>query len=55
MKVIILILKFRCPSCSGHQYRRSMTNVTPKNPHGTFCIFCKSTMVVSYKAMDNAI
>ncbi|WP_419470641.1 hypothetical protein [Duffyella gerundensis] len=49
MKVSIIILNFKCPSCSGHQYRLSSFDVTTKNPHGAVCIFCKSVMHASYR------
>ncbi|MFH8134667.1 cold-shock protein [Pantoea osteomyelitidis] len=51
MKVSILNLKFQCPGCLGHQYRLSLFDVTHKNPHGAVCIFCKSIMHVSYRAV----
>nr|WP_312691731.1 cold-shock protein [Kosakonia sp.] len=35
---------FRCPCCSGTQYRISSFDVTEKNPSGAKCIFCKSSM-----------
>ncbi|WP_439213108.1 cold shock small protein YmcF [Duffyella gerundensis] len=43
------MLNFKCPSCSGHQYRLSSFDVTTKNPHGAVCIFCKSVMHASYR------
>ncbi|WP_380179650.1 cold-shock protein [Kalamiella sp. sgz302252] len=43
-------IKFRCPTCHGCQYRFSLYNITPQNPHGARCIFCKTKMTVSYKA-----
>ncbi|WP_072133227.1 cold-shock protein [Winslowiella iniecta] len=55
MKVFILNLKFKCPCCHGHQYRSSLYDVSPKNPHGAVCIFCKSGMTVSYLAVSTAI
>ncbi|MEO3741420.1 cold-shock protein [Kosakonia oryzendophytica] len=38
-------IHFRCPCCSGSQYRISSFDVTEKNPAGAKCIFCKSTMI----------
>nr|WP_234473219.1 MULTISPECIES: hypothetical protein [Erwiniaceae] len=35
----------RCPQCQGSQYRKSVFDVSPKNPHGATCIFCKSSMI----------
>ncbi|WP_433977344.1 cold-shock protein [Erwinia sp. E_sp_B01_9] len=48
-KVTIPIIKFKCPSCHGCQFRFSPHNITPKNPHGANCIFCKAGMTVSYR------
>ncbi|WP_244182811.1 hypothetical protein [Pantoea wallisii] len=35
----------RCSHCQGSQYRRSVFDITLKNPLGAKCIFCKSNMV----------
>ncbi|WP_441339537.1 cold shock small protein YmcF [Pantoea sp. GL120224-02] len=35
----------RCPQCQGSQYRKSVFDVSQKNPHGATCIFCKSSMI----------
>ncbi|MEY8771218.1 MULTISPECIES: cold shock small protein YmcF [Erwinia] len=50
LRLLIPPIKFRCPTCHGCQYRFSLHSITPKNPHGANCIFCKATMTVSYKA-----
>ncbi|WP_425435734.1 cold-shock protein [Pantoea rwandensis] len=35
----------KCPQCQGSQYRKSVFDVSQKNPHGAICIFCKSMMI----------
>ncbi|MCA1178320.1 hypothetical protein LBW90_21870 [Pantoea rwandensis] len=35
----------KCPQCQGSQYRKSVFDVSQKNPHGATCIFCKSMMI----------
>ncbi|MGL5965689.1 MAG: hypothetical protein ACRCZ6_00620 [Kluyvera sp.] len=44
---MILNIHFKCPCCSGSQYRTSAFDVSEKNPYGAKCIFCKSTMLFS--------
>ncbi|MGG6100266.1 cold-shock protein [Pantoea allii] len=39
------ITSFKCPHCSGSQYRKSHFDVTRANPHGAKCIFCKTIVV----------
>ncbi|MDT0177897.1 cold-shock protein [Pantoea sp. RRHST58] len=39
------IISLRCPHCQGSQYRRSVFDVSVKNPLGAKCIFCKSAMI----------
>ncbi|WP_440867818.1 cold shock small protein YmcF [Symbiopectobacterium purcellii] len=39
-------LFLKCPCCHGSQYRTSHFDVSPWNPHGAKCIFCKSIMQV---------
>ncbi|HGU9770448.1 TPA: hypothetical protein ACPEUL_000816 [Morganella morganii] len=41
---IIISFYFKCPCCSGSQYRTSQFDISSSNPHGARCIFCKSVM-----------
>ncbi|HHR5810914.1 hypothetical protein [Providencia alcalifaciens] len=41
---IKVYLYFKCPCCSGSQYRTSQFDISVNNPHGAKCIFCKSSM-----------
>ncbi|WP_412778997.1 hypothetical protein [Morganella psychrotolerans] len=37
---------FKCPCCSGSQYRTSQFDISLSNPRGAKCIFCKTAMKV---------
>ncbi|WP_455863872.1 cold shock small protein YmcF [Pantoea agglomerans] len=55
MKVIIPIIRFKCPSCHGCQFRLSPHNITQKNPHGANCIFCKAGMQASAQTLTHLL